>query len=218
MGISSPSLKRRSSNDYNDQSSKRPSRAAHPGYPPPVPIQPSYPYPPPPAAHPHASMMHYQAPSDYRQRRQPDKPDPPKKRGRPSRADKAKRDLQPILPRPLAPQLAPQVAHPTHFSPPSHIVDVPPSFNGLAPLAPKRTTLPPMLPSPVRPAGPITPPEAYVTSKGSPRPMNPSSPRSLHPSALSPRSERPRPPSSHENGRPSSSRGGSPPHKRLLVD
>ncbi|KAF4123172.1 hypothetical protein GMORB2_6722 [Geosmithia morbida] len=67
MGIAS-SLKRRSSNDYTEHSSKRTATASRPGYPPPVPVQPNYPYTHQPPAPPHGAVLPHPGMSDYRQR------------------------------------------------------------------------------------------------------------------------------------------------------
>lgn len=87
--------------------------------------------------------------------------EPPKKRGRPSRADKAKRDLRPLLPQPPATALAPVPSPVSTNSRPmsSHAQPAQPaqSPSALQPLQPA------FLPSfKMAPQRSITPPGAYV--------------------------------------------------------
>lgn len=166
MAIPSASMKRRLSNEYTEQTTKRlatterPEYALHTHYPAYQPL-------PPPTA-PHVNILPRPMNGDIREPRSPaPKADVPKKRGRPSRADKAKRDLHPLLPRPSMDQTSPVLQSP-------HPVASPASQNGLVPLAPKTDRLPSIVPGP-RPSSatrPITPPEAYnapVRSSASPR-------------------------------------------------
>ena len=188
LGIpSSTSLKRRLSTDYTEHAPKKPATVERPEYS----LHTSYhsAYHQPPPGPPHVTILPRLTSSDHRDPRTPAKVELPKKRGRPSRADKAKRDLQPLLPRPAAPQASPTLLAPQSPSEPhnpgqagSH-----PGQNGLAPLAPKRTAVPSLLASPVTAARPITPPEAYI-----PRSRSPSSPMART-STASPRGERPWP-------------------------
>lgn len=164
MAIPSAAIKRRLSNEYSEQipkrvaTSERPEYALHTQYP-------NYQYLPPPAAS-HVNILPRPLNGDHREPRSPaPKPDGPRKRGRPSRADKAKRDLHPLLPRPSSDQTSPILHSP-------HPVPSPGSQNGLASLASRSDKLPTIMPGP-RPSSatrPITPPEYVATSRSSASP------------------------------------------------
>ena len=187
LGIpSSTSLKRRSSSDHTEHTLKRSATAERPEYSLHASYAPSYQAQPPAA--PHVAILPRPASSDHRDPRTPGKVELPKKRGRPSRADKAKRDLQPLLPRPPAHQTPPTGrALQSPSAPQNWRAGSQPAQNGLAPLASKRTAVPSLLSSPITASRPITPPEAYL-----PTSRSPSSPRARM-STASPRGELIRP-------------------------
>lgn len=101
MSIPVPSLKRKSwDGDYEERTAKRMAYQDHPDH------------KHPPTDHsPMPQGIVMPAPGDLRRAsnghiaspQRPTVPEPPKKRGRPSRVDKAKRDLRPILPQPRIP-------------------------------------------------------------------------------------------------------------------
>lgn len=168
MAIPSASIKRRLSNEYTEQTSKRlatserPEYALHTHYP-------AYqPLPPPTATGPHVNILPRPMNGDRREPRSPaPKVDMPKKRGRPSRADKAKRDLHPLLPRPSLDQTSP-VPQSAHTAP------SPSGPNGFVSLAPKTDRLPSIMTErrPSSSSRPVTPQEAYAAlsrSSASPR-------------------------------------------------
>lgn len=202
MAIPSASMKRRSSNDHTGNVLKRLATAERPEYSPHTSHQPGH-QPLPPPASPHVSILPRPANGDYRDPRSPVKADVPKKRGRPSRADKAKRDLQPLLPRPPASQATHAPQAPARAT--SHSAQ-----NGLAPLAPKRTAVPALLASPITAARPITPPEAYI-----PTSRSPGSPQGRT-STASPRGDRTRN-LTQKDGNPDLPASDSPP-KPVLAD
>lgn len=170
MAIPSASIKRRLSNEYTDQSSKRLAMSERPEYA----LHPHYstyqPLPPPTAIASHANILPRPMNGDH-SLREPRSPAPkveiPKKRGRPSRADKAKRDLHPLLPRPSLDQASPMPQS-------AHATASPGGSNGLVPLAPKTDRLPSIVTErrPSSSSRPVTPQGAYVAvsrSSASPR-------------------------------------------------
>lgn len=163
MAISSASIKRRLSNEYTEQNTKRlatserPEYALHTHYPA---YQPS---PLPTATAPHINILPRPTNGDCREPRSPvSKIDLPRKRGRPSRADKAKRDLHPLLPRPSMDQTS-AVAQS------AHAIASPGGPNGLVPLAPKTDRLPSIVTErrPSSSSRPATPQAAYVAVSSS---------------------------------------------------
>lgn len=170
MAIPSASMKRRLSNEYTEQTSKRPAMFERPEYA----LHPQYPsyQPSPHPAGSHVNILPRPLNGDHREPRSPaPRSDVPKKRGRPSRADKAKRDLHPLLPRPSLDQTSPVLHSP-------YPVASPGSQNSFVALAPKTDRLPSIVPGPrpssatrltTPPRAPTTPPEAPKTSPGAPR-------------------------------------------------
>jgi hypothetical protein len=134
MSIYGPSLKRSPLRSSPDQAPKRLATAERPEFREHQPV--NLPHPPPPS---HVPILPRPV-SSYKTNSRPVVPEVPRKRGRPSRADKAKRQLRPILPLPSS------EASLTNGTPPG----VP------------RPILPAPLPRPVTASRPMTPPEAYV--------------------------------------------------------
>ena len=165
LSVNAHSIKRRLSNDQSESNPKRLATAERPEY---TMLGSHYHYPHyqlPPPAPTQASILPRPASGERRDHPPQFKPDPPRKRGRPSRQDKAKRDLQPLLPRPSFPA-ASQLLHTSASPQVAGQGTIPTSASHLAPLAPKIPEAPSLLASPLSTGRPITPPEAYVPTVG----------------------------------------------------
>lgn len=151
MSIATPSLKRKPWEDISFEHQAK--RAATSERHEPVYHSVEHVAPPPASLSPHITILPRPTSANPMHQQQTFLQEGPKKRGRPSRADKAKRDLRPILPQP----------------PPV----LPPSSNGalIGPPLP-RPTLPSLLSASPSESRPMTPPEAYIPaarSSNSPR-------------------------------------------------
>ena len=150
ISVATTSLKRRPSDDY-DHPSKRPAFSDMPEQPRPT-SSPGILQPAVPSQTVNYSMQARVPNGTLESPPPPPAPMPAKKRGRPSRADKAKRDLRPLLPQHLAPRpppgTAPQVLSPNAPRPILPAITSPRALHGL-PVEPRSWSPPSMYKGPV---------------------------------------------------------------------